>query len=172
MPFPFSVGEAITQSRLDWVAQPPPAQGRDTHAARLRLSRLSGTLRNPEYSGLLFFRPQGTGGGPVGLRPGLEGFGSLLVTEGVCQTLLDPNTAVPPAELVKVLLAFRQQQSGPANIVATLTFMNGDLLQLPTQTTRVVEFSQVEMRGGTILMDPPEGWQLVLGQTTVLLHRP
>jgi hypothetical protein len=175
MAFPFQVGDVIVQRTLDWVAQPPPAQGRDMHAVRFRLQKGQDTQRNPQFSGLLFFRPPGTGQGPVGVRPGLDGFGSLLVTESVCQSLLDPNTAVPPAELVRVFLAFRQQQSGPANIVATLTFMDGDLVQLPTKTFGTVEFSHVEMSGvgdGVIEMDPPAGWSLLLGRTTVLLRRP
>jgi len=176
MAFPFSVGESTVQSTLDWVAQPPPAQGRDMHAVRFRLQKGQDAQRNPQFSGLLFFRPPGTGQGPVGVRPGLDGFGSLLVTQSVCRSLLDPNTAVPPARLVRVFLAFRQQQSGPANIVATLTFMDGDLVQLPTQTFNTVEFSHVEMAfeggDGQINMDPPAGWSLLLGKTTVLLRRP
>ena len=94
MPFPFDVGNKIFQEALlDWVAQPPPAQVRDTHALRFRLLRLGagGETRNPQFTGLMFFRPQQLGAGPVGSTPGLDGFGSLLVTEGVCESLLDPN---------------------------------------------------------------------------------
>jgi hypothetical protein len=176
MPFPFSVGDPIFQPLLDWVAQPPPTQVRDTHALRFRLLRLGagGETRNPQFSGLMFFRPQQLGAGPVGSTPGLDGFGSLLVTESVCESLLDPNTAVPPAELVKVFIGFRRQQSGPALVFATLTFMDGDRLQMPTQTFSTVEFDRVEMVGdssstGSILMDNPEGWGLLLERTTVLL---
>jgi len=173
MAFPFFVGDPLVQSTLDWAAQPPPAQVRDTHAVRFRL--IKETQRNPQYSGFLFFRPQQLGAGPVGSTPGLDGFGSLLVTEGICQTLLDPTTAVQPAELVRVFVGFRRQQSGPALVFATLTFMDGDPFQIPTQTFGTEEFSHVKIsgvHGGAILMDPPQGWQLNLERTTVLLRRP
>jgi len=180
MPFPFSVGNPQFQPLLDWVAPPPPpappAQGRDTHALRFRLQRsdVAEEIRNPQFSGLMFFRPQQLGAGPVGSTPGLDGFGSLLVTKSVCQSVLDPNTAVPPAGLVKVFIGFRRQQSGPALVFATLTFMSGDRLQMPTQTFSTVEFNRVEMQAmsnirGSILMDNHQGWVLVLETTTVLL---
>ena len=176
MAFPFSVGNATVQSTLDWAAEPPPAQARDTHAVRFRLIKQpEGLSRNPEYSGLMFFRPQGTSGGPVGSTPGLNGFGSLLVNVGVCQSLLDPTTAVQPAELVRVFVGFRRQQSGPAHVFATLTLMDGDRVQMPTQTFSTVEFNHVEMSGGGeggIRMDPPQGWDLLLARTTVLLGHP
>jgi hypothetical protein len=172
MPFPFSVGDFTMQSVLDWAAEPPPARARDTHAVRFRLQKRTGTHLNPQYSGLMFFRPEGVSASFVGRRPGLDGFGGLLVTDHACQALLDPTTAVQPAELVKVFLAFRQQQTGPAQIIATLTFMDGDLLQLPIQTTgEVVEFSHVEMSGSSIFMDPPQGWDMILERTTALLGR-
>lgn len=111
----------------------------------------------------------------MGSTPGLDGFGSLLVTESVCESLLDPNTAVPAAELVKVFIGFRRQQSGPARVFATLTFMDGDRFQMPTQTFGTVEFDRVEMVAdsaftGSILMDNPQGWGLLRERTTVLLE--
>jgi hypothetical protein len=153
MPFPFSVGHPNMQRLLDWVAPPPPpappAQGRDTHALRFRLLRLGQEeVRNPQFSGLMFFRPQQLGAGPVGSTPGLDGFGSLLVTKSVCESLLDPNTAVPAAELVRVFIGFRKQQAGRAQVFATLTFMDGDREQMPIQTFGTVEFDRVEMVGG------------------------
>src|SRR5829696_1518194 len=83
MAFPFSVGNSGIQSALDWVAQPPPAQGRDTHVVYFNLFQQS--PEPLEYNGSMFFRPQGTEHGPVGVRPGLDGFGSLQVRESVCQ---------------------------------------------------------------------------------------
>ena len=182
MPFPFSVGNPEFQRLLDWVAPPSPpalpAQGRDTHALRFRLLGLAGEeISNPEFSGLMFFRPRGTEHGLVESTPGLDGFGSLLVTESVCRTLLDPNTAVPApaAELVKVIIGFRREQSGPAHVFATLTFMDGDRMQMPIQTVDFVEFLDgVEIVAdsafrGSILMDDPQRWRLLLESTTVLL---
>jgi len=179
MAFPFQVGQGIIQDALDWVAQPPPRLAGDTHALRFRLHNIPDMERNPQYSGLLFFRPEGVGTSFVGRRPGLDGFGSLLVTDHSCQALLGPTSTVQPAELVRVFLAFRQEQSGPAEVFATLTFMDGDLLQLPTQTTgSVPEFSNVVLprveegfRPSHIDMDPPQGWRLLLQKTTVLLSR-
>jgi hypothetical protein len=173
MAFPFSVGEPVIQGTLDWVAHPPPAEGRNTHAVGFGLSNPD-TVNSLEYSGLMFFRPQGVGTGPVFGRPGLEGFGSLLVREGVCKTLLDPNTAVPAADLVKVFIGFRQQQSGPANLVSRLTFMNRDpLTSLPLQTASTLEIASTKMQGGgtagNIFMD---SWFLNMRKTTVLLSSP
>jgi hypothetical protein len=172
MAFPFFVGDPLVQSMLDWAAQPPPAQVRDTHAVRFRLVKEPApeVTRNPQFIGFMFFRPQGLSGGPVGSTPGLDGFGSLLVTASVCRSLLDPNTAVPPADLVKVFIGFRQRQSGPAHVFATLTFMDGDRLHMPTQTFSTVEFTTVEMINGAIVMDRPSGWALTLQKTTVLLR--
>jgi hypothetical protein len=71
MPFPFAVGDPRLQELLDWVAlpaQPPPPQGRDTHALQFILRR-SGTGR---YTGLMFFRPQGAGEGGSGLSARLK----------------------------------------------------------------------------------------------------
>jgi hypothetical protein len=74
MAFPFSVGEPVIQGTLDWVTHPPPAEGRDTHAVGFDLSNPD-TVNSLEYSGLMFFRPQGVGVGPLFGRP----VGSLLV---------------------------------------------------------------------------------------------
>jgi hypothetical protein len=174
MAFPFSVGEPVIQGTLDWVAQPPPAEGRDTHAVGFDLSNPD-TVNSLEYSGLMFFRPEGVGVGPLFSRPGLEGFGSLLVRERVCQTLLDPNTAVPAADLVRVFIGFRQQQSGPADLVGRLTFMDRDpITSLPSlRTASTLEIASTNMhRGGTagnIFMD---SWFLNMRKTTVLLSSP
>jgi len=171
MAFPFSVGFAPFQELLDWVAEAPPARARDTHALRFRLLKPQNNTftHDPHYSGLLFFRPEGVSPSFVGRRPGLDGFGNLLATEGACRSILDPDTAVPPAELVRVFVAFRQQQSGPAQVIASLSFRDVDMLQMPIQTTGEVEFNHVEMTTSGLNMDHPEGWTLMLRRTTVLL---
>ena len=174
MAFPFSVGEPIIQGTLDWVTQPPPAEGRDTHAVGFDLTNPD-TVNSLEYSGLMFFRPPGVGVGPLFSRPGLQGFGSLLVRERVCKTLLDPDTAVPAADLVRVFIGFRQQQSGPADLVGRLTFMNRDpLTSLPSlKTASTLEIASTKMQGagtaGNIFMD---SWFLNMRKTTVLLSNP
>jgi len=176
MAFPFDVGNQIVATTLHWVAQTPqPGEGRDTRAVRFTLAKNQDAERNPQFSGLLFFRPQGIGGGGVSSLPGLDGFGSLLVTKGVCRSILDPNTAVPPAELVRPFISFRRQQTGPALVFATLTFMHSNSDQMPTQTTGTEEFSHVEMVSlgdGIIAMDRPQGWDLTMKRTTVLLKFP
>jgi hypothetical protein len=175
MPFPFSVGDPVIQGTLDWVAPPPPPtppeQGRDTHAVGFLLSNPD-TVNSPEYKGFMFFRPQGTGHGPVGSTPGLDGFGSLQVTENVCQTLLDPTTAVQPPDMVKVFIGFRRKQSAPAHVFATLSFMNRTpITEVPGPTISTLEFSVVRMQGGAfggnIFMD---SWFLSLKRTTVLFR--
>ena len=175
MAFPFSVGEVLVQGTLDWVAETPPARARDTHAVRFRLCR-SGTGASPDtnaYSGYMFYRPPGVGTSFVARRPGLDGFGDLLATQDVCQNIVANTPFGQVPELVKVFLAFREQPSGTAEVIATLTFMDGDMERMPTHNVgEVVEFSHVEMSGvgdGIIHMDPPDGWALLLRRATVLL---
>jgi hypothetical protein len=177
MAFPFSVGVAFFQEFLDWAAQqPPPAQVRDTHALRFHLQKRRQpphNLHTPQFSGLLFFRPPRVSTSFVGRRPGLEGFGSLLARKEVCQSLVDPTTAVPPAELVRVFIVFRQRQSGPAEVVANLKFMEANLTGMPTETTGGEDFNHIEMTNSGLSMDPPPGgWDLGLARTTVLLEPP
>jgi hypothetical protein len=179
MAFPFSVGNGSAQSLLDWVAEPPPAQARDTHALRFRLfnDEEGEGQGNQQYTGLLFYRPPGVGTSLVGRRPGLDGWGSLLVTEGICRKLLDNPPAFPKVELVRVFVAFVPREPGPAQVIATLQLWDGDLNQMPIQQVGdAVEFSHIEMSGSgfgiTMLMDPPQGWSLLLTKTAVLLRRP
>src|SRR5215208_5592576 len=107
MAFPFSVGEGLVQSTLDWVAQPPPSQARDTHVVRFRLCR-TGSPGTNAYSGYLFYRPPGVGTSFVGRSPGLDGFGDLLATEDVCQNIVAKTPFGQVPELVRVFLAFRE----------------------------------------------------------------
>ena len=184
MAFPFSVGDQSLQGLLDWVAEPPPAQGRDTHALRFRLFKegTGATLDTrdySDYSGLMFYRPQGVGMSLVGRRPGLDGVGGLLATQDVCQNIVANSPPGQRPELVKVFLAFRQRQSGPAEVIATLTFMDGNLWQMPADTVGdAVEFSNIVLGGSggladiSIHMDPPDGWGLLLQRATVLLKGP
>jgi hypothetical protein len=74
MPVNFATGNAILQDQLDWITQPPPQPPapprlpRDTHALRFIL-RQTGVAN---YTGLMFFRPQGVGEGGSGVSARLK----------------------------------------------------------------------------------------------------
>ena len=186
MPFPFSVGNDHLQFQLDWVAQAPPMlpsvpsdpnspkvlHPRNTHALGLRLDKVVSPPQGVDfrfaYEGLMFFRPQGTGVGPVGSTAGLDGMGHL-------HTNNPPTQPIPPdgrgAMWVRVFLGFRPRASGPAHVFATLQFLKRVRDEIPAGQT--VEFSHVNASGlGEIEMDVPpsgdDGWRLGLARTTVL----
>ena len=174
MPFPFDVGNPVMQEQLDWVAlpaQPPPPQGRDTHALWFRLRKnMSGVGMVTRYSGLMFFRPQGAGGGAVGSLPGLTGTGHLVANSSVCQEISGGSF---PADHAKVNIMFRRRPSAPAQVFATIIFLTGLLPDTPS-TTEPVEASNVSLSGpphlAVIGINPQ--WELQLQMTTVLLRSP
>jgi hypothetical protein len=168
MPFPFDVGNPTMQDLLDWVAlpaQPPPPQGRDTHALRFILRKNDAA----RYSGLMFFRPQGAGGGGVGSLPGLNGTGDLVANTVVCQEISGVGS---PAAHAKVNIMFRRRPTLPALVFATITFFVRLLPDSLDQGTEAVDTSNCSMNQfGAIDIDPPQ-WQLRLEKTTVLLRSP
>jgi hypothetical protein len=183
----FDVGNAGLQNKLEWVAEPPPMlpsapsgpnstkvlDPRKTHALRFQLFDLTNTadFSRKQYEGLMFFRPKGTGHGPVGLTAGLDGIGYLEPTLRTCEALIDDIPGNFPPDFVKVFIGVRPRVSGPADIFATLQLLANVLPDVPAGQT--VEFSHVNAtEGGDIEMDVPEGWLLSLRMTTVLLRLP
>jgi hypothetical protein len=174
----FDVGNLKLQDLLEWVDQPPPQQGRDTHALKVFLDEF------PEerlaYSGLLFFRPGNPRSPIFQQQPGLSGILRPLLTLHACSLVL-PQTPGPVLDetlfdhfFVRVEIRFR-----PPRVFAVLFFLKGGFRGFPGETLREVEFSQVDVRdnpavGGLhILMDPLDGWALHnLEKTTVLYRQP
>ena len=171
----FSVGDPELQDLLEWVAQPPPSQGRDTHALHFWLR---GTpIEKHIYAGSLFFRP----GNPTAFsfrdQPGLCGIGTVLPNVPACKDVLGIDTPTPhdapPPVWVRVEVRFR-----PPKIHASLLFKGGaagPLNGLPGDTLRAVEFNEVIFNPGLpmirMIMDPPNEWRLTqLEKTNVLLQ--
>ena len=120
-------GYLYIQELLEWVNQPPPPQGRDTHAISFELLTLPPNGRPYGHSGLMFFRPQGTGHGPGGSPSGLTGVGQLTYYSGL------PSQRPPLWVRVDVIVRVT-----PPEIYAPLFFFNGGL-GLPEIPVRTVE---------------------------------
>jgi hypothetical protein len=151
------------QDLLRWVDQPPPPQGRDTHVIHFILAeRTPGPTSGTIHHGLMSFRPQGTGSGPVGALPGLTGFGGLASTG-----TSTPNT--PFWARVEVFVRLR----APSNVFATLPFLVGDNVNgLPRTVKRTVELNTSFSGSLLILEAAPELWAVQFAKTNVLLRAP
>jgi hypothetical protein len=156
----FDVGNPVLQGLLEWVDQPPPPQGRDTHAIIFELQERTPDLTRPTslHYGLMFFRP----GNPTAFffrdQPGLSGTG------GLTDQAVTPNVPF----WVQVEVRFR-----PPRVNSALFFFRGGTL--PEVQERAVEMSAVSVvgDGSSIRMDSgQESWILRLHKTTVLLRRP
>jgi hypothetical protein len=163
----FDVGNPELQDLLEWVDQPPPQQGRDTHALSFFLAEIP--TEHILYGGLLFFR-QGNPTSPIfQQQPGLSGIGSQRLTVPGCQRVLGPIEETPDHTYVRVEVRFR-----PPRVFAALFFLRSGPNGLPGEQVRDVEFNQVNATSFptlTIQMDPPEGWLVRnLAKTTVLLR--
>ena len=153
MPLP-----AEFQEMIDWVNQPPLPQGRDTHAIHFILAeRTPGPTFGTIHHGLMFFRPQGTGHGPVGSLPGLTGVGGLAPT----------GTATPNTPFWARLEVFVRSD----NIFATLQFLIGDRNNgLPGTVKRTVELNTTVSGSSLGLESAPEQWVVRLAKTNGLLR--
>ena len=164
----FEVGDDVLQDALEWVDQPPPPLGRDTHALFFTLTGtnlLPGDLSQIESShrGLMFFRPGNPTTPIFQNQPGLTGTGSLVAQK--------PTPEIPFWVVVEV--RFRP----PRRVFGSLRFFQEAGRGLPGTHVRSVEMDKAEMivgSRGEIRMDaPPERW--ILGRiqkTTVLLGPP
>jgi len=172
----FDVGNPILQDLLEWVDQPPPQQGRDTHALTAALAHLQPIDERGfgVYRGLLFFRPGNPTSSIFEQQPGLSG--TLLPTGTHYQTPDETAEEFRQTFFVRINLRFK-----PPSVFAALLFLRMDFPGLPGETVREVKFSQVELsernwqQGGglRIEMDPPSGWGMwEIGKTTVLYRQP
>jgi hypothetical protein len=80
----FDVGVPELNELLEWVDQPPPQQGRDTHALSFHLVRTPDTP-GLEYSGLLFYRPGNPAATLMQRLPGLSGVAKKLLSPTNCE---------------------------------------------------------------------------------------
>ena len=161
----FDVGNSQLQTLLEWVDQPPPPQGRDTHAIFFELQQTTGGPTPPLlYWGLMFFHP-GNPHQPIFQRqPGLSGTGGLV----------DNFETENRPFWVRVEVRFR-----PPNTFGFLRFIRGGGEVLPSIEVRSVEMDEVRVSGGDPLdlrihlEASTESWTLhTLKKTTVLLSIP
>ena len=90
----FDVGIPELQDLLKWVDQPPPQQGRDTHALHFVLEGM-GRADRLIYAGLMFFHPGSPTAPDFEQQPGFSGIARPLLDTPNCQKL---PPLVPPEE--------------------------------------------------------------------------
>jgi hypothetical protein len=120
----FDVGNAELQELLKWVDQPPPQQGRDTHALRFQLQRVPTSLGGLHYMGLLFYRPGNPTSGPFQLLPGLSGVATKLLHRPNCN-LTSPPVGLPAQENVDHDYVLVEVRFKPPRAFVGLQFCRG-----------------------------------------------